>query len=236
MLSVHEGSRSLRALGAGVVVIAFAMLSSCLPVREDGLDEFDALAPRRNSAAPAFELRTLDGGRLSLEQLTRDRPLVLQLGSLSCPVFRERCDNFAEFYEQYAGRVNFAILYTREAHPRGSPSPYADGEWIGWANHMTRVYVEEPKSVDDRAQLAAKIRETYGVPDAVPILLDEMNNETWSRYGAAPSPVFVIDVEGRVVERQGWGVPESLPSILDALLDRAQGAPGEGGRPVDVTK
>ncbi len=132
------------------IVVTFSA-ASCLPVREDGLCDFDRLAPEHGTPAPSFELRTLGGGTRSLAQLTKDRPLVLYLGSLSCPVFRERCDNFAALWDEYSDRVNFAMHYPRDAHPAAPTRPSATGEWIGG-----RI-VE---------------RQGWGVPESLPEILD----------------------------------------------------------------
>ena len=42
----------------------------------------------------------------------------------------------------------------------------------------------------------------------------------WRAYGAASSPGFVIDRNGRIVLRQVWIDPEEIDTVLDSLLTR----------------
>lgn len=47
---------------------------------------------------------------------------------------------------------------------------------------------------------------------------DGMDNGIWKAYGAASSPAFVIDREGRIALRQVWLDPKGIAQALDRLL------------------
>ncbi len=44
-------------------------------------------------------------------------------------MFRYRRYGMERLVGELGDRVHFLVLYTREAHPLGSPSPYTAGEW-----------------------------------------------------------------------------------------------------------
>ena len=52
----------------------------------------------------------------------------------------------------------------------------------------------------------------------VPILIDEMDNPVWCTYGPAPNIAYLIGVDGRIVEKQGWYQPELMQAVIEAYL------------------
>jgi hypothetical protein len=111
------------------IIVAILSLSGCFP-HETGptLSHYAGQAPAVGDPAPRFTLRGVDNAPVPLDQLIGNRPLVLQLGSHSCPVYRYRRFGMAKLYADYRDRVNFLLIYTQEAHPAGSRSPFTDGE------------------------------------------------------------------------------------------------------------
>lgn len=118
--------------------------------------------------------------------------------------------------EDYENRVFFLTIYTREAHPVGSKSPYAPGEWDMLMNKVLGVRVREPVTEEERMQLAHTSHEKLKLPE--PMVVDTMDNSVWEAYGSASSPAFVIDREGNVALRQAWVIPKEIRKVLDALL------------------
>lgn len=180
------------------------------------LSHFPEQAPVEGAAAPALEARALDGSPVALADIVSDRPVVLQLGSHSCPVYRYRRFDMAALQEDFGERVDFVVVYTREAHPVGSKSPYADDEWLTFANWITWTRIENPETMQQRLQQARWSTRTLGRDDRV--IVDEMDNTTWRNYGAAPSAAFVLDANGNVVLRQPWVDPEAIRQALRHLL------------------
>lgn len=180
------------------------------------LAHFEELAPRVGEPAPEFELRDVDGEVVALSDLVGERPLVLQLGSHTCPVYRYRRHWMDDLVAAYGERVDFRVIYTLEAHPKGSNSPYADGEWVSSINRLTGVLLAQPADFDERLERARFSRERLGLAQG--ILVDGMDDAVWSAYGAASSPAFVVDRDGTVVLSQVWIVPRQIRAALDRLL------------------
>lgn len=192
-------------------------LAGCFP-HEAGprLAHFAEVAPERGAAAPRFTLTDLEGAEVELDEFLGDRPVVLQLGSHSCPVYRYRRFGMEKLIDEFGDRVHFLLVYTREAHPVGSKSPHAEGEWDPLWNRLTGVRVREPATLDERRDLAARSREKLELSQTV--LTDAMDDAVWRRYGAASSPAFVLDRAGHVVLRQVWLEPQAIGRELRRLL------------------
>ena len=200
-----------------LLLLAALFLSGCFP-RHAGeeLAHFDRLAPAPGEPAPLFTLQDLDGQEVRLVDLIGDRPIVLQFGSHTCPVYRYRRFWMDDLWQEYAERVHFLLVYTQEAHPKDSKSPYSEGEWDTWWNRLTGVRVTQPESATERQELARySHQELELIP---PMVVDSMDNDTWQTYGAASSPAFVIDRQGHVAARQVWIDPKEIRQVLDRLL------------------
>ena len=181
------------------------------------LAHFAHQAPAVGEPAPGFELRGLDGEAVRLEELVGDKPIVLQLGSHSCPVYRYRRFDLEDLVQEFGDRVHFVLVYTQEAHPKGSRSPYAEGEWISLPNRLTGVFVDQPVDLEARTARAQFSAEKLKLPHRV--LVDAMDNAVWSSYGSASSPAFVIDPAGNVATSQVWIDPEEIRRVLLELLE-----------------
>ncbi len=98
--------------------------------------------------------------------------------------------------------MQFIIIYTREAHPVGSP---------GEDNSLA-----QPVTYEERLELASRTIEAEGL--TVPLLVDEMDNPLWCTYGPAPNIAYLIGTGGTIVEKQGWYQPELMKAaIVDYL-------------------
>ena len=52
-----------------------------------------------------------------LDQMKSNRPLVLNFGSASCPIFMEHLKEFARMVKEFGHVADFLIVYIEEAHP-----------------------------------------------------------------------------------------------------------------------
>jgi hypothetical protein len=206
-----RGSFGLLAMAAPA--FALACLSSGPGPR---LSHFPDLAPAPGEALPELEVLTLDGRRVPLHGLLGRGPVVLQVGSVSCPVFRYRRHGMARLARELGDRVTFVVLYTREAHPVGSPSPYTGEEWDLWINRLAGVRVGDTERDEERRRRAEAVRSRLELSSLV--VVDPEANAGWRALGRAPSAAFVIDRDGRVVARQLWVRPRELRGILLGLL------------------
>lgn len=80
--------------------------------------------------APNPSVATLDGASHPhlLNFCRGNRPLVLNFGSWSCPVFRARTQEFLSIVRQFRDAVDFLTVYIEEAHPSD-----------GWAFEVRRT-------------------------------------------------------------------------------------------------
>jgi hypothetical protein len=222
----------VRALQRGLIAITCLLLAGCahlFPVEAgEDLPDFAAQAPAPGQPAPDPLVHDLDGRAVALSALFGRRPVVLQLGSHTCPVYRYRRFDMAGLQEEFAGQVDFVVLYTQEAHPAGSAGPYRDGEWLTWINRVTDTRLDQPASLDARRARAAWSARTLRRQDR--IVVDAMDNHGWRSFGAAPSAAFVVDREGRIVLTQPWVEPQGLRRALRRLLSASNAVPDQPGR------
>ncbi len=200
-----------------VLPLALSLTAGCFPKGPGPrLAHFEHQAPAVGEPAPTFELRGLDGETVRLEELLGDKPIVLQLGSHSCPVYRYRRFDMEDLARDFGDRVHFLLIYTLEAHPKGSKSPYEDEEWVSLPNRVTGVFIDQPKDLPARTARAEFSAEKLKLPHQV--LVDSMDNAVWSAYGSASSPAFVIDRHGNIASSQVWIDPKEIRRVLEELL------------------
>lgn len=123
-----------------------------------------------------------------------------------------------DLYEQYHDQVAFFNIYIREAHP-------VDGWWFGrfpfnvmlnMQNSRAATDVYDPKTIEERRAVAGRCEKTlqYGIPT----LVDEMDDAVNTAYGALPTRLYLIDIEGRVNYAGGPGPWGFKPPELEAAI------------------
>ncbi len=124
-------------------------------------------------------------------------------------------------YAKYGDRIHFIIIYTVEAHPIGSPSPYSGREWPSSASTDTEGNPRtQPTTYQERLDLASEMIQEIGI--TMPVLIDEIDNPVWCTYGPAPDIAYLIDRDGIIVEKQGWYQPDLMETVIDKYLDSKQ--------------
>lgn len=86
----------------------------------DNYNLASAGGPEVGDKAPDFALETHDGQTRQLMGFEGEC-MVLELGSMTCPLFLTRQDSMEKIAQDYPN-VDHAILYVREAHP-GADTP-----------------------------------------------------------------------------------------------------------------
>ena len=113
-----------------------------------------------------------------------------------------------DLYAEYGGRIQFLVIYIREAHP-------TDGWYMG--NHDFR----DPRTIEERRALAGtcEVRLKYEIPTIV----DEMDDEVMKAYAAWPDRLYLVDLDGIVAYASGigpWGFnPSELKQAIDQLRE-----------------
>lgn len=157
--------------------------------------DFEAVTgPDVGDKAPDFRLTTVDGREQNLLDFDGDF-LVLETGSITCPLFQSR-RNVMETLDQ-SDRVSTAVLYVREAHP-GAEIP----------NH---------KDAEDKQSCARRLKTEDG--ETRTILVDDLAGTAHSAFGGMPNAVFIINRHGCIVYRAEWNNPTATKKALHALLE-----------------
>ena len=190
-----------------LAALLVTLLTGCAALYRVGLRPPDRFAgPHEGAMAPEFTLKTIEGRSVSLRNLRAQKPVALITGSYSCPAFRGWAEELRKMHADYGDRVTFLVLYTVEAHPKGSPSPYRPGrEWVTSDNRRDGILVAQPQNYRNRVKLATLCRDALGL--GAPIVVDNLENAVWKAYGAAPNAAYLIGMDGKVVIRHGWFHP-----------------------------
>lgn len=163
-------------------------------------------APPLGFEAPGFELPTLEGGTWSLEE-HRGRPVVIEFGSYTCPIFCGHAQPMEQLTEQHP-EADFIVIYVREAHP---------GE-------VTRPH----ESDADKVAVARRLAEVEGLRRT--ILIDDLAGSVHLAYGGGYDAGFVIDAQGHVVVRRFWNEPSDVRTALLTMREGLRPIPVESTR------
>ncbi len=149
--------------------------------------------PDIGEKAPNFQLTTTDGTTRDLLDFQGDF-LVLELGSITCPLFQSRRSGMEPLGQDFPN-VDSAVLYVREAHP-GKSVP----------THQT---------MEDKSACASRLKDEDG--ETRTVLVDNIDGEAHQAYGSMPNALFIIDREGYVRFRSQWNNPSATRKALAAL-------------------
>jgi tetratricopeptide (TPR) repeat protein len=170
------------------------------------------VSPLVGHAAPDVELRRPDGSAFPLSSL-RGRPLVLVLGSYTCPQLRHGVPDVNRLYERHRDHARFLLAYIREAHPEGEA-------WQSTVNRREGISLPEARSVPERAEHAALCRRELRIPYEA--ALDGLDGKAEAAFSAFPSRVFVIDAGGTVTFASALDVEGFRPEALEAAIEAAR--------------
>jgi len=114
----------------------------------------------------------------------------------------------AALYREYGDRIQFYLVYVREAHP-------SDGRQTA-SNVREKIIYETPKSLADRAKIARDCVRKLGLD--MPCLLDGMDNAVQKRYRGWPARACVVASDGTIAFASRPG-PRGInpPEVRNAL-------------------
>ncbi len=117
-------------------------------------------------------------------------------------------------YYRFRNDVAFYVVYLREAHPE-------DG-WVLAENRDADIAVQDPRSNEERAQVAAACATRLAI--RMPVLVAAVEDEVATRYGGWPDRLYLVGKDGRIAYQGGegpWGFkPEELEAAIEAELAR----------------
>ena len=206
----------MRILRSTLVLAALLSVATGLPAqrraRRPPSVPYERAGPDVGDRAPDLAVWGPGGEPIQLADLWADRPLILVLGSYTSPEFRETVDGLERLAGAFGVRIRTGVLYTLEAHPKGSKSPYGGEESAGAGG----VALEQPVDLEGRRAAARLAMEKLPIRAAT-VVVDGMDNAAWNAYGPAPNNAFLID-RGYVVERQPWFDPVAMDAVIRAVL------------------
>jgi hypothetical protein len=116
-----------------------------------------------------------------------------------------------DLYAAYSDRVQFLLIYIREAHP-------TDGWYIGTHN------IRDPQSIEERRRVAGECE--AGLQYGIRTYVDEMDDEVMKAYAAWPDRLYLIGLDGQVVSAGKPGPMGFRPGQLKKAIDALLGGPG----------
>ncbi len=137
-----------------------------------------------------------------------------------------------ELFEQYQDRVEFIVVYVKEAHA-------SDRWWLGrsrtqrlmneLSGQLARTDAKEPVTLEQRRKVAASCQANL-FDGVVPLYVDTMDNRVAQLYTSRPTRIYFIDREGRVVYNPGIGPFGFNPDHLEPVIERYLSQSPDGER------
>ena len=116
-------------------------------------------------------------------------------------------------YDKYKDRVEFFIVYIREAHP-------TDG-WQSGSNTREKILVEQPKTYDQRLDVAKTMCSKLEI--SIPTLIDGIDNKVGSAYAGMPDRLYLVGRNGRIAYKGARGPFGFRPTELEAAIQKELG-------------
>ncbi|RLA09277.1 MAG: hypothetical protein DRQ54_03190 [Gammaproteobacteria bacterium] len=159
------------------------------------------------SPAPDFTGELLGGGEYTLSSSKGKKPVCILFASISDPPIISNLDttpvSLNGLYAEYGDKVDFVMVYTREAHPGSGTPPHT--------------------SIEDKRGRAQQMVDQENVK--MPVLVDALDGPIHQRYTMMPNSVYVINRGGIVAAKSllldSTVLGEMLNDVLtwDALDD-----------------
>jgi hypothetical protein len=165
---------------------------------------FRAGAPGAGDRVPSFDLPTLDGGRFHSRDLG-PLPVLMGFGSRTCPVTESAGPVLRALHAEFAGRVRFVLVNTREAHP-GDVFPQPRSEQEKWAH-------------------AQELRAHHGFTFEVAV--DDIDGRLHRAMTPKPNSAYLFSPDGTILYRAHWANDER--GLRSALAQAAAGQPPTQG-------
>ena len=165
---------------------------------------FRDLAFRKGAAAPgdrvpAFELITTGGERLVNDDVFVDKPVLIVFGSMTCPMTASSAPSVQELHEEFGDRVDFIMMYVREAHPGENYS--------------------QAESMDDKIASAKALRQFYGIDWTV--AADTLDGDLHRALDPKPNAAYLVSSSGEILFRSLWAA--DYGAMRQALDDASNG-------------
>jgi len=184
-------SSATNATGAGLrvwYIYIDQQLRSCSHVGNPEIHKHDSL--------PSFELITTSGERLENHDVLGEKPVLLIFGSMTCPNTASAAPTVQDLYEEFGDRIDFLMLYVREAHP---------GEHFSQAETM-----------QEKLEHARALKQFYHIGWTV--AADTIDGDLHRALDPKPNSAVLVSGDGKILYRSLWAADkEPLRQALDAV-------------------
>ena len=148
---------------------------------------------------PSFELLTTNGDRLVNDDVFGHKPVLMIFGSMTCPMTASAAPSVQELHDEFGDRVDFIMLYVREAHP---------GE------HFT-----QSETMEEKLEHARALQEFYDIQWTV--AADNIDGDLHRALDPKPNAAFLMNSEGIILFRSLWAADRD--AMRQALAAAAAG-------------
>jgi hypothetical protein len=166
--------------------------------------DLQSSGPDAGSSVPAVRIIELNGHAFSPSQY-KGHVLVLEFGSMSCPVFRQHVQEMETLKAAEGPRAFFMVVYTREAFPAGEKDVQR--------NKDEGISIAQTKTLDDRKAQALEAQRELRI--TIPMAVDSMDDAVSNAYGTFPNGAIVIGKDGAIAAHLQWTNPDSLRVAID---------------------
>ncbi len=165
---------------------------------------FADLKFRQGTAAPGdtvpgFELITTRDEQLVNADLFRGKPVLFVFGSMTCPMTASSAPSIQELYKEFGERVDFIMMYVREAHPGEN---YAQAE-----------------TLEDKIESARALQKFYCIDWTV--AADTLRGDLHRALDPKPNAAYLVSGDGEILFRSLWAADYGALHL--ALEDAADG-------------
>ena len=119
--------------------------------------------------------------------------------------------------EMYRDRVEFLVVYIKEAHPEEG--------WVVTANRRSGIRVHDPRTAEERQAVAESCALRMRL--RIPVVVDGMDNELARQYGGWPDRLYLVGRNGGIAWQGGPGPFGFRPELLQAAIEKELGQPGQ---------
>jgi hypothetical protein len=187
--------------------------------------DYDASGFQPGATVPDFTFYTIQNNPANLLQELQDqKPILLVSGSYTCPAFRNKVQALNNIYNTYQNQIKVFVVYTLEAHPNNSASPYSGILWVTSQNQQEGILYGQPQTYGQRRNIANTMVNNLQL--LAPVIIDGPCNEWWNAYGPAPNNAYLINTQGEVFVKHDWfqKAPKNMFCDIDSLLQNPCGS------------
>ena len=174
-------------------------------------------SPAVGQQAPNFTLKLLNSEEtVTLSEIYADKPVVLTLGSYTCPPFRGAIEGIEELSQKYSKEFAFYFVYIKEAH--------TTDERPSRGNERSGIDFKQPTTYLERESIAKTCQKQIEL--TMPILVDTLDNAVERLYAGAPNRTYVMDQNGIVLYKGVRGPQGTRPDdVAKAIRKQLSSVP-----------